>query len=98
MKIRLSVTNLSSENNLLMFRLDGPVVIRIKVAEKFDKCPLNRDLLCIVCVQLGAQKVSLIQSSRMSTIQAVLMRNNADFQNCLVYVSWVSAVEGCSYS
>ena len=28
---RLSVTNLSSENNLPMFRLNAPVVIRVKV-------------------------------------------------------------------
>ena len=73
MKKRLSVTNLSSENNLLMFRLDGPVVIRTKVAENVNKCPLNWDLLCIVCVQVGAPKVFLIQSSRMSTIQGFLM-------------------------
>ena len=33
MKRRLSVTNLSSENNLLMFRLNAPVVIRAKVKE-----------------------------------------------------------------
>ena len=31
MKRRLSVTNLSSENNLPMFRLNAPVVIRAKV-------------------------------------------------------------------
>ena len=31
MKRRLSVTNLSSENNLLTFRLNGPVIIRVKV-------------------------------------------------------------------
>ena len=30
---RLSVTNLSLENNLLMFRLNAPVVIRAKVKE-----------------------------------------------------------------
>jgi len=90
MKIRLSVTNLSSENNL-MFRLDGSVIIRAKVAENVNKCPLNWYLLFIFCVQLGARKVSLIRSSS-------LRRNNADFQNCFISVSWVSAVEGCSYS
>ena len=33
MKRRLTVTNLSSENNLPTFRLNAPVIIRTKVKE-----------------------------------------------------------------
>ena len=33
MKRRLSVTNLSLENNLLTFQVNAPVIIRVKVKE-----------------------------------------------------------------
>ena len=40
MKRRLSVTNLNSENSLLMFRLNAPVIIRAKV----KKCETNASI------------------------------------------------------
>ena len=40
---RLSVTNLSLENNLLMFQLNAPVVIRAKVKESM-KQPTEKPL------------------------------------------------------
>ena len=42
---RLSVTNLSSENNLPMFRLNAPVVIRVKVGKVFSELKLVTDNL-----------------------------------------------------
>ena len=39
------------------------------LSEMADECPLNsRSLLSIVCIQLGAQKVFVIWSSRVSAI------------------------------
>ena len=53
--------------------------------EKVDNCPLN-----IVVVQLGQQKLSVIWSNWVSTIQWLLKyksewEDNRDFQNCLLY-------------
>ena len=42
---RLSVTTLSSENNLPMFRLNAPVVIRVKVGKVFSELKLVTDNL-----------------------------------------------------
>ena len=42
------------------------------LAKKVDKCPLNRDRYCIVRVQLGPQKLSIIRSSEVSAIQGLL--------------------------
>ena len=43
--------------------------------------------LSIVCVQLGKQKVSVIQSSGVSAIQGLLTewKDSWDFQNCPLY-------------
>ena len=49
MKRRLSVTNLSSENNLPMFRLNPPIVIRAKVKKS------NQTLLFIAMHYQGQQ-------------------------------------------
>jgi len=38
--------------------------------EKVEKCPL--DLLSIVCVQMEAQKLSIIRSSGVSAVQRLL--------------------------
>ena len=50
--------------------------------------------LSIVCVQLGLQKVSVILSSRVSTIQGIEVNGRAE----LSVISWVSTVEGCPLS
>ena len=44
------------------------------IAEKVYECPLNRG--CIVSVQLGAQKLSVIWSSRVSAIQELHIEVN----------------------
>ena len=51
---RLSGTNLSSENNLPMFRLNAPVIIRVKVAfnrnvgKLFSELKLEMDNLLFI--------------------------------------------------
>ena len=46
--------------------------------------------LRIACIQLGLRKLSVIRSSRMSTIQGLLKywsewKDSRDFQNCPLY-------------
>ena len=58
-----------------------------------DKISKSRSL-CIVCVQLGARKVSVIRSSGVSAIPGVSnalksVENDRDF--VLFVISWVSA-------
>jgi len=53
--------------------------------EKVEKCPL--DLLSIVCVQMEAQKLSIIRSSGVSAVQRLLKywsecKDSHDFRNC----------------
>ena len=51
--------------------------------------------LCSVCVQLGVQKVYVIQSSRVSAIQGFLIYEVWLGLSELPVILWVSAVEGC---
>ena len=44
----LSVTNLSSENNLPTFRLNAPVIIRAKVSKLFSELKLVTDNLLFI--------------------------------------------------
>ena len=53
---RLSVTNLSSVNNLPMFRLNAPVVIRAKVKEVRNNVVIYSHALLRICI-IGGQRL-----------------------------------------
>ena len=66
------------------------------LTEKGDKCPLNwGSLLCIVCIQLGLQKLSVIWNSGVSTVQKLQVLKGMEVQSGLSELSVMSAVEGC---
>ena len=53
-------------------KLLATAVVLGNLTEKVNECPLKLGTLCIICVRLGVQKVSVIRSSGVSAIQGVL--------------------------
>ena len=63
MSERLSVTNLSSENNLPMFRLNAPVVIRAKVKKVRTNIAIYSHALLRIQVIGGQRLVRIAMNS-----------------------------------
>ena len=77
---RLSVTNLSSGNNLPTFRLNAPVVIRAKVKEVRNNIAIYSHALLRICV-IGGQRSVRIAPPSCLLITAVQQPGTSYFPN-----------------
>ena len=70
--IRNNVTNFTSENNLLTFRLNAPVVIRVKVKEVQTNVAIYSHALLRIHI-IGDQRSVKLETAVMCTVNIVTL-------------------------